>query len=120
MHTQVSSHCSDLAELVGGQPRIAVALPAKPDPTADADTLSGTDQVGPGSHFPLVSVEGYTSFRFVVKSALVIVQHVVCETAALERHVMLVVRGADGGAAHASETFKEAVQRTCRMGTGWR
>ncbi len=44
--SQVSSHCSDLAELVGGQPRVAVAVPAKADSTADADSMSGTDQVG--------------------------------------------------------------------------
>lgn len=42
---QVGSHCSDLQELIGGQPWILVRIPAKADTTADESKLSGPDKV---------------------------------------------------------------------------
>ena len=42
---QVGSHCSDLQELIGGQPWILVRMPAKADASADESKLSGVDKV---------------------------------------------------------------------------
>ena len=42
---QVGSHCSDLQELIGGQPWILVRMPAKADTSADESKLSGVDKV---------------------------------------------------------------------------
>ena len=42
---QVGSHCSDLQELIGGQPWILVRVPAKADASADEAKLSGVDKV---------------------------------------------------------------------------
>ena len=42
---QVGSHCSDLQELIGGQPWILVRMPAKADASADEAKLSGVDKV---------------------------------------------------------------------------
>ncbi len=42
---QVGSHCSDLQELIGGQPWILVRIPAAADATADEGKVSGADKV---------------------------------------------------------------------------
>lgn len=41
----MGSHCSDLHELIGGQPWILVRIPAKADTSADESKLSGVDKV---------------------------------------------------------------------------
>ena len=41
----MGSHCSDLQELIGGQPWILVRMPAKADASADEAKLSGVDKV---------------------------------------------------------------------------
>ncbi len=41
----MGSHCSDLQELIGGQPWILVRIPAAADATADEGKLSGADKV---------------------------------------------------------------------------
>ena len=41
----MGSHCSDLQELIGGQPWVLVRMPAAADATADNSKLSGADKV---------------------------------------------------------------------------
>ncbi len=45
MLTQVSTNVSDLHELIGGLPRVWVAVPETPDSTINEDKLNGSDKV---------------------------------------------------------------------------
>ena len=45
MLPQVSTNVSDLHELIGGLPRVWVAVPETPDGTINEDKLNGSDKV---------------------------------------------------------------------------
>ena len=45
MLLQVSTNVSDLHELIGGLPRVWVAVPEAPDSTINEDKLNGSDKV---------------------------------------------------------------------------
>ena len=45
MLPQVSTNVSDLHELIGGLPRVWVAVPGTPDGTINEEKLNGSDKV---------------------------------------------------------------------------